>query len=369
MKVLGIDTILHNTCASVIDGGQKVISNVAEKHKFESNRLYDLTLAHLRCIGKIVSKAINRAGIKKFEEIELIAVNNFGSQASSTLIGMSVAESLAKLFKIPIVGVLHQEAHFFSCWLERKPEDFNFPIIVLSSSGGHSAIGLIKKNNFEFKAILEIDGMNKKGRNLPNFRGIGAVYGFVAYALGVGDQIGSAPALSKAAERGNPFRFDLFFRRPGKDGILDFSFLEKKIFSFLRQQKKKGKFDKKFINDFAASFEHTISELLLGDLIGIAKKYRAKEIHLVGGISANRLLREKLPVFAEKIKAVGRFPVKPEYCTDNAAMIASLGYYRYMQNPQKYSKSKINLISNFKLEKMAIEQILSLRGKDNFYCL
>lgn len=364
MRVLGIDTILHNTCAAVVENGGKVLSNVIQSHSFDSSRLYDLNLAHLRCIGWVIKKAFDKARTKP-EKIDLVAVNNFGSQISSVAAGVSAAETISRLFKIPAVGVNHQEAHLFSCWVERSPQEFKFPIVALSSSGGHSAISVIKNKKLAFKTVLEIEGMRERGKNLPNFRGIGAVYGFVAHALGLGGQIGGASLLSEAARNGNPLRFNLCFQRPPGTNILDFTFLERGISFLLAKQKKKGKFSRQFVNDLAASFEHAISEFVLDDLIGIAKNYRAKEVHLAGGISANRVFRQKLPVFAEKIGAIGRFPVKPEYSTDNAAMTASLGYYRYSQNPKKYMTEKIPLVSNLRLEKMAIEQLLKKnRGKD-----
>lgn len=362
MKVLGIDTILHSTCVAVVEGGNRVLSNMTEHHDFKTGELFSLPFGHVGGLGRLIEKALKSAKLR-INEINLIAVNNFGSQISNVLIGMAAAKIIGHVFNIPIIGVSHQEAHIFSCWLGRKPEEFRFPITVLSSSGGHTAIVLIKNNKLEFKTILEIEGMKKNGKNLPNFRGIGAIYGFVAYALGWGNQINGAPWLSEMAQKGNSRRFNLFFLRPANTNILDFTFLEQGIKSFLMSQKKCGKFSPRFIVDFAASFEHAVSEIALEDLLEIAGKYRAKEIHLTGGISANRVFRLKLPIFASRIGTVGRFPVKSEFSTDNAAMTASLGYYRYKQNPGKYRGQKISLVSNLRLEKIALDQLLS--GSDS----
>lgn len=360
MRVLGIDTILHDACAAVVEDGRFVLSNVGEHTVMESDKLYRLIDLHLNQIGPVVKNALQKAGCRP-EDISLIAVNNFGSLFSNVLIGVVVAQALARIFNKPLITVHHQEAHLFSCWLERDPKDFRFPIVVFSSSGGHSAICLIKNNKLEFKTLLEIKGMEERKKGLPYFRGLGAVYGLVANALGLAGSISSAPLLSRAARTGDSSRFNLIFRRPAKNNILDFSFIEKEARLFLKEQKKgKGKLSRKFIADFAAGFENAVSEIVLNDLVKIAKKNKAKEIHLVGGISANRIFRRKLPVFASKIGAVGRFPVKPEYSTDNAAMIASLGYYKYKLLFSREEKQLLNrgvkIDSNLKLEEMAINQ-------------
>lgn len=368
MRILGIDTSLYSTCAAVTENSSLVLANIVRVHDFKNDHLFDFTLNHCRYIGETIMKALKTARIK-MEDIGLVAVNNFSSQVSNVFVGLSAAKTLSALFHLPLVGVGHREAHFFSCFLERDFNEFKFPIVVFSASGAHSAFILIENKKFIFHNLFKNEDVEESQKGIPDFQGLGAIYGSVAYALGIGTGIGGAPLLSEAAKSGNPSRFNLFFRRSAKNNITDFSFLKLGVSNFLARYKEKNKFSRRFIADFAASFEHSVSEIVLNDLVNIAKKYKAREIHIVGGISANRIFRQKLPIFAKKIGVRGLVPAKLEYCTDNAAMIASLGYYRYRQHPKKYSRGKIDLITDLRLEKMAVEQILDINPKENLFHL
>lgn len=364
MKVLGIDTILHDVCAAVVEDGQIVLSNVVEHTVMESSRLYSLVDLHLNQVGPVIKKALEKAKCQP-EDISLIAVNNFGSFFSNTLIGVTAAKVLSDIFGKPLIQIHHQEAHYFSNWLGRKPKDFNSPILVLSSSGGHSSIVKILNTKFNFRELFRIEGMQEKSKNKPNFRGIGAIYGYVADALRIGGPIGSAPIIARYAKKGDKRRFNLF-KEMGDFDItrLDFSRMEKVVKGLISgERRKSSRLSIKFISDIAASFEETMGQLIGTGLVELAEREKVKEVHLVGGISANDTLRK---IIKEKCLVRGfefKYPEKKSYCTDNAAMIASLGYYRYRQNSKKYSKNKIRLISNLRLEKMAIEQVLNMTSK------
>ena len=361
MKILGIDTILHDTCATVVEDGRFVLSNVVEHTIMDSVKLYQLVDLHLNQIGPTIKKALKKAECRP-EEIDLISVNNFGSFFSNTLIGVTSAETLAKIFDKPIITVHHQEAHYFSNWLERNPKDFNFPILVLSSSGGHSSIVKILNSNFEFKELYRIDGMEEKSKLKPNFRGIGAIYGYVADALKIGGPIGSAPVIFEYAKNGDKTRFD-FSKEICYFDItkLDFSKMEKAVKGIIsRELEKHPRLSHKFISDLAASFENSMAQLISDGLIKLAEQEKVKEIHLVGGISANDTLRKTI---GEKCLAADlgfRYPKKKSYCIDNAAMIASLGYYRYQLLSSKEKKQllsrDIKIDSNLRLEEMALNQ-------------
>ena len=361
MKVLGIDTILHDACAAVVENGHKVLSSVVEHTIMESNRLYRLTDLHLNQIGRVVGKALKKSECRP-QDISLIAVNHFGSFFSNVLIGMVAAKTLADIFGKPLITVHHQEAHYFSNWLERRNRDFKFPILVLSSSGGHSSLVKILDNKLNFKELYRIEGMEKKSEIKPNFRGIGAIYGYLAKALGVGGPIGSAPVVSKYAQKGNKKRFDLV--GPLKDfdiSRLDFSKMEKLVSSLISKEKRKdGRLSPKFVSDLAASFEEAMGELIGSGLIELAQKEKVREIHLVGGISANDNLRK---IIKKKCSVCGfgfKYPQKKSYCVDNAAMIASLGYYQYKLLPlakrKKLFGNEIKIDSNLRLEEMVLNQ-------------
>jgi len=357
MKILGIDTILHDACAAVVENGNKVLANVRKHTLMASDNLINLTLLHSKQLPLIINSALKEAGVD-FKKISLIAVNNFGSFFSNVMVGINAGNLLSQIYDIPIVGIHHQEAHFFSNWLERDFKEFSFPILVLSSSGGHSSLVLIEDKNFNFLEISRIEGMEEKSKTKPNFRGIGAVYAFLINNLKLGGRIESGLLVSKFARGGNPSRFD--FSRPDSAKIFDLNFrwLERKIMkAIFGERRKNGGLSKRFISDICASFENSITSIIVNDLLKLVQKFRAKEIHLVGGISANDFLRNKLVKEAKTQKILARCPRKKEYCTDNAAMIASLGYYKFKQSPKNYLKQRnVEIESNLKLEKMAIEQ-------------
>jgi len=360
MKILGIDTILHDACVAVVEDGHKVLSNEIKHTVMSSDFLLNLSILHLEELSPLIKSALKKAECR-MEDISLIAVNNFGSLFSNVIIGVSASNILACLYDIPLVDVHHQEGHFFSNWIERSQKEFQFPIIVLSSSGGHSSIILILNNHLKFKELLRIEGMEEKRKNKPNFRGIGALYGFVANSLGLGGPIDSGVLVSKTAKKGNSNRFDFSnCRHFSKIPNLDFTRFEKNIAEVIAKEKRKSKvLSSRFISDLAASFEKAISQMIIDDLINLAKKCRAKEIHLVGGISANSNLRNKLYQIAKLNGFITRWPKKKEYSTDNAAMIASLGYWKYQLNPKKYfNQRSVSIKSNLKLESIAVNQFL-----------
>jgi len=360
MKVLGIDTILHDACAAVIENGHKVLSNEVKHTIMSSDCLLDMPILHLKELGLLIKNALKKANCQ-MKGISLIAVNNFGSLFSNVAIGVSAANVLSRLYDIPLVDVHHQEGHFFSNWLERDQKEFQFPIIVLSSSGGHSSIVLILNHHLKFKEIWRIEGMKEKKKNKPNFRGIGALYGFVANNLGLGGPIDSGSLISKTAKKGNPDCFNFSnCRQSSKIPNLDFTKLEKSIAKVITKEKRKSKvLSSRFIADLAASFEKTISQIIIDNLVNLAKKYKVKEIHLVGGISANNNLRNKLCQQAKLDGFITRWPKKKEYSTDNAAMIANLGYWKYQLNPKNYlNQRSVSIRSNLKLENIAVSQFL-----------
>ena len=361
MKILGIDTILHDVCAAVVEDGRFVLSNVVEHTIMDSGKLYQLVDLHLNQIGLAIKKAMQKAKCRP-EEISLVSVNNFGSFFSNTLIGATAAETLAKAFSKLLITVHHQEAHYFSNWLERDSKNFSFPILVLSSSGGHSSIVKILNNKFDFRELYRIEGMEEKKKNKPNFRGIGAVYGYVANALKIGGPIGSAPVISEYAAKGNETLFD-FSKEIGYFDItrLDFSPMEKIVKKIIsRELKKRSGFSRQFIFDFAASFENSMAQLISDGLMKLAAKEKVREIHLVGGISANDTLRKMI---GKKCIFAGlefKYPKQKSFCTDNAAMIASLGYFKYKMlsktQRKRFRHGKIIIDSNLKLEEIALNQ-------------
>jgi len=371
MKVLGIDTILHDVCVAVLEN-DRILSNEI-KHKAVTsfkNSLLDLTAVHIKEIGEVVEKALKRTGTS-LQDISLIAVNNSGSLLSNVLIGLVTANVLSKMNNIPIIDINHQEAHIFSNWIERDPLKFEFPILVFSASGGHTLTGLVPRNEFKLEVISEIKGIKMNNRSELSFMGLGALFSEVICYLGLKNakerKKGDGQFISDLAKKGDSGRFHFYPRKKENisKNILNISNLKEDVFKIIgEERKKRKKIYPKFIADVAASFEKSLAEIITDYLIFLAKKNKAKEIHLVGGISANQLARKTLKEKTDRLGIISRYPKKKSYCTDNAVMIASLGYYKFKQNPRKYLKRRyLDIKSDLVLENLAINQFLEQSRK------
>jgi len=373
MKVLGIDTILHDVCLSVIEDN-KILANEIKRKTIPlvKNSLLDLTIAHIEEIGELLEETFKKSGIS-IKDISLIAVNNSGSLLSNVLVGLITANTLSKINDIPLIDVSHQEGHIFSNWIERDPTEFNFPIIVFSASGGHSLIALITKGDFKFKTIQEVKGIKEKTWPGPSFVGLGALFSDIICHLGLKkskDRVkGDGYLLSKLARKGNPNQFNFFSEKEKDVYQIDLNYIEarKKVLQLIEQERKSRKnFSPKFIFDLAASFENSLADMVINNLSYLAREYKAKEMHLVGGISANRIFRKKLREKTKSLSVLGRYPRKKVYCLDNAVMIANLGYYKFKQNPEKYLHQRsLNIKSDLILENLAVNQFLNQGRKLN----
>ncbi|MFA6550160.1 MAG: tRNA (adenosine(37)-N6)-threonylcarbamoyltransferase complex transferase subunit TsaD, partial [Candidatus Gracilibacteria bacterium] len=203
-----------------------------------------------------------------------------------------------------------------------------FPILVLTVSGGHNEIFLMR-DHMKFELIGEtVDDA------------AGEAFDKVARLLGL--PYPGGPSIMKAAETGNKNAFK-FPRAMMKDNTFNFSFsgIKTSVLYFMEKEKRAGKKPtKKFVNDVAASFQEAVIDALATKLMMAVKKYpNIKEVHLAGGVSANTKLREEIARRLKEVKSANgakiifRYPQRFEYCTDNAAMIASAGYFKSISLP------------------------------------
>ncbi len=372
MKVLGIDTIFHDICAAVMEDN-KVLSN--EKRSTPmfavSQSLLDIVMLHIQEIGETLRETLQKADVR-MEDISLIAVNNEGSFLSSALIGLVTANVLSSLEDIPIIDISHQEGHIFSNWIERNPAEFIFPILVFSASGGHSLIALVSRDDFRYDTLIETKGIIKEiSKSAAEFTGLGFLFSKVVIELGlVGAKeraYGDGNFISQLAAKGHANRFD-FFLNQKKDNFMtsmDFKELLEKVRRMIKKEKrwKKGLPDE-LVFDIAASFQEALAEGVSAKLLLMAEKYKAKEIHLTGGVSANEAIRTKLAEKAKRAGMISRFPKEKSYCTDNAAMIANVGYYKFIKDPEKYIKQRhLPIKSDLVLERLAIDQFIKQNKK------
>lgn len=336
MKILAIESSCDETAAAIVEDGRKVLSSViasqVDMHAATGGVVPEVAAReHLIKVIPVVEEALQKAGLRK-DEVDGIAVTRGPGLLSSLIIGYSAALTLSRAWKKPFIPVSHIAGHIYSNWLN-LPEEENpeFPMMVLTVSGGHNELVLMK-NHLEFELI---------GETLDD--AAGEAFDKVAKLLGLGYPGG--PAVAKAALKGDRQAIK-FPRAMLKSGNFDFSFsgLKTAVLQYIEKEfAEKGKLSEKFINDCAASFEECVADILSEKLLKAANKFRVKEIHLAGGVSANLHLRAKIIEKNQKTDNFKfRYNANLAFCTDNAAMIAGTSFFHYQKFPQKYQYSENN---------------------------
>lgn len=321
ITILGIESSCDDTSAAVVRDGQLLSNLIANQkvHKAYGGVVPELaSRAHQQHIVPVVDQALREAGVER-EEVDALAFTRGPGLLGSLLVGTSFAKGFALAGNIPLVAVNHLDAHVLALFLRRKGEekpDPSFPFLCLLVSGGHSQIMLIRDH-------LEMEVL---GRTIDDAAG----EAFDKGAKLMGLPYPGGPLIDKWAKEGNPDRFS--FAKPKIQG-LDFSFsgLKTSFLYFLREEVKK---DPQFVEnnkaDLAAGLQRTIIEILMGKLKRAVRETGVSEVAIAGGVSANSGLRQTLIAEAEKKKWRVHIP-EFEYTTDNAAMIAITGYYKYLR--------------------------------------
>lgn len=320
MRILGIETSCDETAAAIVQDGRIVLSTIIASSKKEQE-LYGgvfpevAARRQLECIVPAIHQALERARLPT-SHLDAIAVTKGPGLLPSLLVGNMAARTLASVWKKPLIGVHHTLGHLDSPWLECG-EDPAFPLLTLSVSGGHTELWL-RESHTKGKVL---------GRTLDDAAG----EAFDKGATLLGLPYPGGPALSALAEKGNPASVRFPSPLEGHDGC-DFSFagLKTSLKYMLRDRGGLLALSEQEKRDTAASFQETICAHLLS---GISKALKlcpeAREVHLVGGVSANTRLRKLLTELLSRgsLRTRIRTPTRMEYCTDNAAMIAAAGYF------------------------------------------
>lgn len=357
MKILAIETSCDETACAIVENGHRVLANVIasqiDLHAKTGGVVPEVAAReHVLKMIPVLDKCLTDAGCR-WSDIDAIAVTKGPGLISSLIIGTETASVISYVKNLPLIAVQHIVGHLYSNWLEGASSselyvEPRFPILVLTVSGGHNEIILMREHG-KFEVI---------GETLDD--AAGEAFDKVARILGLGYPGG--PEIAKIAESGRRDAFN-FPRIWLKKGSLDFSFsgLKTAVLDVVMDlsgggRRKNGAgsnskgFDARKLSDsnkadLAASFQEAVCEVLAGKLLIAYEKCKAdgskvKELHLAGGVSANKRLRE---VIEEKIDTAGsvgnikfRYPKSISYCTDNAAMIAAAGYFQYKKQPKKY---------------------------------
>jgi N6-L-threonylcarbamoyladenine synthase len=334
ITILGIESSCDDTSAAVIKDA-KILSNIVanqEVHQDYGGVVPELaSRAHQQNIVPVVNQALKIANINK-EQVDAVAFTRGPGLMGSLLVGTSFSKSLALALGVPLIDVNHMQGHIMAHFIDEGQEMPEFPFICLTVSGGHTQIVLVKEH-FNMEVIGEtIDDA------------AGEAFDKSAKILGL--QYPGGPLIDKYAKQGNPTAFK--FTKPRvKDLEFSFSGLKSNILQLIqREQKKNADFIDHNLFDLCASIQHTIIEILLDKVDNAVKKTGIKHIAIAGGVSANSGLRSALKDREQSHNWKVYIP-KFEYCTDNAAMIAIVGYHKFLQN--KFTNSSITATARMKI--------------------
>ncbi|MCF6241617.1 MAG: tRNA (adenosine(37)-N6)-threonylcarbamoyltransferase complex transferase subunit TsaD [Bacteroidales bacterium] len=319
--ILGIESSCDDTSAAIIKDGYLLSNIIAnqEVHKAYGGVVPELaSRAHQQNIIPVVDRAIKQAGINK-EDITGIAFTRGPGLLGSLLVGTSFAKGFALVNNIPMVEVNHLQAHVLAHFIkehDKENKQPKFPFLCLLVSGGHTQI--IKVNDYFDMEII--------GQTIDDAAG----EAFDKCAKTIGLPYPGGPLIDKYAKEANPQAFH--FNRPKiKDLDYSFSGLKTAFMYFVRDRiKENPDFVKDNRDDLCASIQFTIIDILLDKLKKAIKQTGIKEIAVAGGVSANSGLRKAMYDLGDKQKLNVYFP-EFKFTTDNAAMIAITGYYKYLK--------------------------------------
>ncbi|MFQ3269143.1 MAG: N6-L-threonylcarbamoyladenine synthase [Flavobacteriales bacterium] len=334
ITILGIESSCDDTSAAVIKDA-KILSNIVanqDVHQEYGGVVPELaSRAHQQNIVPVVNQALKIANISK-AQVDAIAFTRGPGLMGSLLVGTSFAKSFALALNVPLIDVNHMQGHIMAHFIDEGQEMPEFPFLCLTVSGGHTQIVLIE-DHFKMEVIGEtIDDA------------AGEAFDKSAKILGL--QYPGGPLIDKYAQQGNSKAFK--FTKPRvKDLEFSFSGLKSNILQLIqREQKKDPDFIEKNLIDLCASIQDTIIEILLEKVNNTVKHTGITRIAIAGGVSANSGLRAALKDREESHKWTVYIP-KFEYCTDNAAMIAIVGYHKYLQ--EKFTDSSITATARMKI--------------------
>jgi len=307
--VLGIETSCDETAAALVMGGNDVVSSAVSTQVDLHARFGGVVpevagRAHLDMLNPMIARAIVEAGVDE-DRIDAVACTVGPGLIGALLVGVSAAKALALTWDVPFVGVNHMEAHLYSAFLEDPP--LEFPLVVLLVSGGHTM--LVEMQDHGRYRLL--------GQTIDD--AAGEAFDKVARFLGLGYPGG--PAIDRESAGGDPeaIRFPRAMMNEG----LDFSFsgLKTSVINHVRKNPDVS------AADVAASFQVAVVDVLVAKARRAAEQVGARGLVLGGGVAANSLLRERFLGECADAGIRGFLPSRA-MCTDNAAMIAAVGWYR-----------------------------------------
>jgi N6-L-threonylcarbamoyladenine synthase len=316
-RILAIETSCDETACAILENGRALLSSTVASQMDIHARYGGVfpevaSRQHVLSIIPVVEQTLTQSNLT-LKDIDAVAVTRGPGLAGSLVVGMNMAKGIALGMNLPIIGVNHLEGHIYSSWIynagQNAPAEPQFPLMALLVSGGHTELNLMT-DHLTYRRL---------GSTLDD--AAGEAFDKVARLLGL--PYPGGPSVQRAAENGDPRRFK--FPRAKLDNPYDFSFSGLKTAVLYEVNDLKKKQTALPVEDVAASFQAAVVDVLFNKTIQAARDHNAKEILVAGGVSANRALREAFQSQDEFKVHIPEFSL----CTDNAAMIAAAGYYRY----------------------------------------
>lgn len=328
--ILGIESSCDETSVSIVKNGCEEVSTVIlsqiDIHKNFGGVVPEIaSRSHVENITLVIEECLNKANMI-IDEIDAIAVTYGPGLAGSLLIGVEAAKTLSLVYNKPLIAANHLEGHIYANSLDNE---MKFPLICLVISGGHTEIIYMDKE-LSFKKI---------GSTLDD--SVGEAYDKVARVMGI--PYPGGPVIDKYSVIGKdnyslPLALD--------DNTYNFSFsgLKSAVINLVHNEKQRGNEINKY--DLACSFQNIVVNILTKKTMKAVKEYDVKQLLLAGGVSASAGIRKKFKELCEK-ENIELIVPNLKYCTDNATMIASLGYHLYKEKKFVDLDLKINPNADF----------------------
>lgn len=333
INILGIESSCDETAAAVVENGRIVKSSVISS-QIDIHTLYGgvvpeiASRKHIECINQVTKEALRQAEIN-IEDIDAVAVTYGPGLVGALLVGVSFGKAFAYAAKKPLIGVHHIEGHISANYIE-CPE-LEPPFLSLVVSGGHTHLVLVKDYG-----IYEIIGRTRDDA-------AGEAFDKVARVIGLGYPGG--PKIDKLSKEGNPEAVS--FPEASIEGCpYDFSFsgVKSAVLNYVNKIKMQGSLMRRA--DIAASFQNAVINVLVDHTILAANDFNIDAVALAGGVAANSTLRRKMKTACEE-NSLRLYCPSPILCTDNAMMIASAGYFEYIQGAR--AGWDLNAVPNLKI--------------------
>ena len=338
--ILAIESSCDETAVAIIKNGHEILANVVST-QIEIHRRYGgvvpeiASRKHLELINAVVQEALDQANME-LDDVTHIAVTYGPGLVGALLVGVATAKALAFASGKPLIGVHHIEGHICANFLVKQ--DFQFPLVCLVVSGGHTNI--IKITDHGQYLLL---GQTKDDA-------AGEAYDKIARAIGL--PYPGGPHIEQLAREGNANAIELPRAWMG-DESYDFSFsgLKSAVLNYINKAKMKG--EDIVPADVAASFQQAVLDVLVQKTVHAAVENGVSNILLAGGVAANGTLREQLQEAANAHNIQVHYP-PVHFCTDNAAMIGAAAHYKAVKGD--YADLTLNAVPNLSFEKLLMER-------------